>query len=120
MMKKVLKTSFILLLIAAVLPISFIQAVEQEDNPNIRSPYQEGREPVTTYFTSSTNLSTLDPARAEDELSVTWIENLFLGLTNNNPLNNFEIMPELATSWTTNDAQHWTFTIRTDVPWVRY
>jgi oligopeptide transport system substrate-binding protein len=81
-------------------------------------PHQEP--PVTSYFTSSTNVSSLDPARAEDALSINWIENLFLGLTTNNPLNNFDIQPELASSWTTPDGMEWTFNIRTDVPWVRF
>jgi ABC-type oligopeptide transport system substrate-binding subunit len=77
-------------------------------------------DPVVSYFTSSTNVSSLDPARAEDSLSIGWIENLFLGLTNNDPLNSFNIQPELASSWTTTDGQTWEFKIRTDVPWVRY
>jgi oligopeptide transport system substrate-binding protein len=98
----------VLLLLTAMLITPL--AVAQEDTP-----------PVTSYFTNSTNVSTLDPARGEDALSINWIENLFLGLTNNNPLNNFEIQPELATSWKIEDeGRRWIFTIRTDVPWVRH
>jgi len=88
--------------------------------PTTTTPPQQGGNPVTSYFTSNTNVSTLDPARAEDALSINWIENLFLGLTNNNPLNSFDIQPEIATSWTTTDGITWEFQLRTDVPWVRY
>lgn len=103
------KVTFILIVILMLssLPGQFINAQGNDD-------------PVISYFTSSTNVSSLDPARAEDSLSINWIENLFLGLTNNNPLNNTDIQPELATSWTTPDGQNWTFNLRTDVPWVRY
>jgi oligopeptide transport system substrate-binding protein len=116
---KSFKTLLILLLvIGTIVPTASLLAVD-DAIPAKSTPYQSDN-PVTSYFTSSTNVSTLDPARAEDNLSVNWIENLFLGLTNNNPLNNFEIQPELATSWTTTDGQTWEFKIRTDVPWVRY
>jgi oligopeptide transport system substrate-binding protein len=106
-MKRLLRPILILVIVAALIPTGLLSA--QTD------------EPVTSYFTSSTNVSTLDPGRAEDNLSINWIENLFLGLTNNNPLNNFDIQPEIATSWEiTEGGLVWTFTLRDDVPWVRY
>lgn len=95
--------------IMTIAPMSLGLAQDSSDNP------------VTSYFTSSTNVSTLDPARGEDSLSINWIENLFLGLTNNNPNDNTNIQPELATSWTVEEGgQRWVFNLRTDVPWVRY
>ncbi|MBZ0306587.1 MAG: hypothetical protein K8I82_11015, partial [Anaerolineae bacterium] len=102
---------FKLLMLLTLVPTSLVFASQPgQENP-----------PVTSYFTSETNVSTLDPAKAEDNLSVNWIENLFLGLTNNNPLNNIDIQPELASSYEITDGgKTWTFKIRTDVPWVRY
>ncbi|MFP4322652.1 MAG: peptide ABC transporter substrate-binding protein [Anaerolineales bacterium] len=110
---------FALIAVTALSPLGMVWADQSAPAPEAIIA-QDGGEPVTSYFTSTTNVSTLDPARGEDSLSINWIENLFLGLTNNNPLNNFEIQPELATSWTTEDGQRWVFNIRTDVPWVRY
>lgn len=108
MVSKLFRLVIFVTMLAALIPSGFIFA-QQEDNP------------VTSYFTSQTNVSTLDPAKGEDSLSINWIENLFLGLTNNNPLNNFDIQPELASSWEiTEGGKTWTFKIRTDVPWVRY
>lgn len=79
-------------------------------------------EPITYYWSQGDALvSTLDPQVATDEVSINFIENLFLGLTNNNPLNTSELMPELATEWSYDDETFtWTFTIRDDVPWVRW
>jgi len=108
-----------LIVITAIAPLGTVLASPTHPTPEA-FPAQGGDEPVTSYFTSATNVSTLDPARGEDSLSINWIENLFLGLTNNDPLNNFNIQPELATAWTTTDGQTWEFDIRTDVPWVRY
>lgn len=113
------RAALLILILALITPTSLIWA--NSNTPNQTGDPQQGDDdPITTYFTSSTNVSSLDPARGEDSLSINWIENLFLGLTNNNPLNNFDIQPELATSWTTADGKVWEFKIRTDVPWVRY
>src|SRR5574341_959409 len=98
MFQRLIKVLLLITVITALLPGGFILAA-RDDDPNSAYPYQQGNIPITTYFTSSTNVSTLDPARGEDVLSINWIENLFLGLTNNNPLNSYEILPELATSW---------------------
>lgn len=108
----------LMLITSALTPLTL--AVEQGETQHTL-PAQGGDNPVTSYFTSSTNVSTLDPARGEDSFSINWIENLFLGLTNNNPLNSFEIQPELATSWKIEDeGRRWVYSIRTDVPWVRH
>lgn len=109
MVSRVFRT--VIIVLVALIPTGLVFA----------SQSAQEKEPVTSYFTSETNVSTLDPAKAEDNLSVNWIENLFLGLTNNNPLNNFDIQPELASSFEITDGgKTWTFKIRTDVPWVRY
>ncbi|NLX10904.1 MAG: peptide ABC transporter substrate-binding protein [Chloroflexi bacterium] len=77
--------------------------------------------PNTYYLTENTLLGTLDPQRASDPISIDAVENLFLGLTDTDPLTPGSFMPELATDWEVNeDGTQWTFTIRTDVPWVRW
>ena len=48
------------------------------------------------------------------------MNNLFLGLTAQNPMTS-DIEPELATGWEVSaDGLVWTFTLRNDVPWVRW
>ena len=79
-------------------------------------------EPITFYWGpwGDSEVSTLDPQVAEDQVSIDFIENLFLGLTNVNA-ETTEIEGELATDWSYDDATYtWTFTIRDDVPWVRW
>jgi oligopeptide transport system substrate-binding protein len=75
---------------------------------------------VTFYSASTTELPTLDPQLGEDTVSIGYIENLFVHLTNYD-LDTAEIVPEAATSWTiSEDGMTYTFTIRTDIPWVKY
>jgi len=84
--------------------------------------FAQGDELITHYTAEhgGAQISTLDPQLAEDSVSIDFLENLFLGLTNNNPLTT-EIEPELATDWAFDlDSLTWTFTIRDDVPWVRW
>jgi len=78
-------------------------------------------EPVTLYTTDSAEISTIDPQRATDVISINVIENLFLGLTNNDPLVPGNVLPEVATDWTvSDDGLVWTFNLRNDIPWVRW
>ena len=76
-----------------------------------------------TYYTAEhgdSEVSTLDPQRVIDSVSIDYVENLFLSLTDYHPLT-VEIRPELATAWEFDlDTLTWTFTIRDDVPWVRW
>lgn len=84
--------------------------------------FAQGDELITHYTAEhgGSQVSTLDPQLATDSVSIDFLENLFLGLTDNNPLTT-EIEPELATDWTFDlDSLTWTFTIRDDVPWVRW
>lgn len=77
-------------------------------------------EPVTYYRWNSTDIPTLDPQVGEDSVSISWIENLFVNLTNYD-LETNEIVPEAATDWTvSDDGLVYTFNIRTDIPWVNY
>lgn len=76
--------------------------------------------PVQVDASSTSEISTLDPALAEDNVSINPVENLFLGLTDVDPITN-AINPELATTWEFNeDGTVWTFTLRDDVMWMRY
>ena len=75
-------------------------------------------EPVTYYNYSTADIPTLDPAVGEDEVSINYIENLFVQLTNVDP-STAEILPEAATSWDiSQDGMTYTFTLRNDIPWV--
>jgi oligopeptide transport system substrate-binding protein len=77
-------------------------------------------EPVTNYGYSTTDIPTLDPQIGEDVVSINYIENLFVHLTNVDLATN-EVVPEAATAWTvSDDGLTYTFTIRTDIPWVKY
>lgn len=76
--------------------------------------------PVQLDTASTSEIATLDPALAEDNISISPIENLFLGLTDVDPITN-AVNPELATSWEVNEeGTVWTFTLRNDVMWMRY
>ncbi len=77
-------------------------------------------EPVTLRTIDTTDIPGLDPQIAEDAVSINYIENLFVQLTNYD-LETTEIVPEAATSWeASDDGLTYTFTIRNDIPWVRY
>jgi len=94
--------------LAMLAPATLIAAAQQQ-------------EPITAAITDSAQISTLDPQRAEDSVSVQAIENLFLGLTNYDPVHPGNITPELAADWTvSDDGTVWTFHLRDDVPWVRW
>ncbi len=78
-------------------------------------------EPITYYITEQNQIATLDPQIASDLYSNTVIEQLFLGITDSDPVTPGNINPELATSWiVSEDGLQWTFTIRNDVPWVHW
>lgn len=112
------------LLAAAVVAATVVpgttHAAASDGSLTLVSAMRQGGEPVTRYAASNSTISYLDPALAEDSVSITPIENLFLGLTDVDPVS-VQIRPELATEWTPNEAGDvWTFKLRSDVPWVRY
>ena len=75
---------------------------------------------VTNTGYSTTEIPTLDPQLGEDVVSINYIENLFVHLTNYD-LITADIVPEAATSWEiSDDGLTYTFTIRTDIPWVKH
>jgi len=74
--------------------------------------------PVTFNGYDTSDIPSLDPQIAEDVTSINYIENLFVHLTNYD-LETAEVVPEAATSWDiSEDGLTYTFTIRTDIPWV--
>ncbi len=76
--------------------------------------------PVTFYGYSTTDIPTLDPQLGEDVVSINYIENLFVNLTNYD-LDTAEVVPEAATSWeVSDDGMTYTFHLRTDIPWVKH
>ena len=82
------------------------------------TPEPAAAEPITFDGYSTTDIPTADPQIAEDVVSITYIENLFVHLTNYD-LETADIVPEAATSWdASDDGLTYTFTIRTDIPWV--
>jgi oligopeptide transport system substrate-binding protein len=105
----------------ALAPMNGVRAavVGADANIVLASPMQQA-EPVTTYNASTQELATLDPQVAQENLSINWIENLFLGLTDIDPATT-QIRPEMATDWTQSESGDvWTFNLRDDVYWVRY
>ncbi len=82
--------------------------------------HAQSAEPITFRSASSAIIRTLDPQLVDDDLSVNVVNNLFIGLTTVDPVTQ-KIVPALATKWDKNeDGSVWTFTLRTDVPWVKW
>jgi len=77
-------------------------------------------DPITFDGYSDTDIPTLDPQLGEDVISINYIENLFVQLVNVD-LETTNIVPEAATSWEiSDDGLTYTFTVRNDIPWVKY
>ncbi|MGD8634648.1 MAG: ABC transporter substrate-binding protein, partial [Anaerolineales bacterium] len=119
----ILIMAFILSSCAGSAPATVVVTVEGEGQVETvvvtATPVAEN-EPVTNYGYSTTDIPTLDPQLGEDVVSINWIENLFVQLTNVD-LETNEVVPEAAASWTiSEDGLTYTFTIRTDIPWVNY
>ncbi|MDH3943028.1 MAG: peptide ABC transporter substrate-binding protein [Anaerolineae bacterium] len=92
---------------------------EPDAEPEPDEPEMEAG-PVTFRGTTTTDIPTLDPQLATDTVSIAYIENLFVHLTNYD-LETAEVVPEAATDWVvSDDGLTYTFTIRTDIPWVNY
>lgn len=118
MFKKSLPLIVVLTMIVALIPSGFAFA-NDADITLVSTMRQE--EPITRYAVDSSQLSTFDPQRGTDTISIGSMENLFLGLTDADPYTPGQINPEIATDWSTNeDGTVWTFTLRPDVPWVHW
>jgi oligopeptide transport system substrate-binding protein len=124
MLKTTLKRVVPLAAIAAAMALAPVSAVNAATAGQVEfaltSPMRQDTEPVTIYGVNAEVVPSWDPQVASDSVSIPVIENLFLGLTDVDPQTT-KIRPELATSWEVNEAGDvWTFTVRNDVPWVRY
>jgi oligopeptide transport system substrate-binding protein len=79
--------------------------------------------PVTLHVNWNSEPTTADPSLATDTTSVAIVGNIFISLTRFHPVSG-EVIPYLATSWESGtDAdgkQTWTFSLRSDVPWVHF
>lgn len=81
---------------------------------------REGEDLVIFDAYDRTDIPTLDPQVGEDEVSINYIENLFVQLTNYD-LVTADIVPEAATSWEiSEDGLEYVFHLRTDIPWVKH
>ncbi len=58
---------------------------------------------------------TLDPLQQTQPQQAPWLQDLFEGLTTEDPQGN--IVPGVATSWSSNDNRHWIFTLRKNARW---
>jgi oligopeptide transport system substrate-binding protein len=80
-------------------------------------------EPITLHWNYGTEPPSLDPSLATDTTSVDITQNIFVGLTNVDPVT-AELIPALATDWAIGEDadgnQTWTFNLRGDIPWVKY
>ena len=90
-----------------------------QENPT-PEPLSIIERPVTLRLAAFTDIPTLDPQVASDIVSINYIENLFVKLTNTDLASN-EIVPEAATSWEISaDGMTYTFYLRTDIPRVNH
>jgi oligopeptide transport system substrate-binding protein len=81
---------------------------------------EAGDEPVTLRWNWGAEPPSLDPAKAEDSVSIDAAFNINMGLTRPDPVTG-EVLPDLATGWDiSEDGTVYTFTMRDDVPWVNY
>ncbi len=109
--------AILLTLVVSLLPAGF--AAAEDSTVTVLAQYRQDV-PVTVDGASQSEISSLDPQIAQDNVSITPVENLFLGLTDYDPITS-SINPELATSWeVSTDGLIWTFNIRSDVNWMRY
>ncbi len=106
--------------LALAVPLGAVQASVGDNTVVLSSPMLQSSEPVTTYGATDSLIPTIDPQKAEDVVSVGPVQNLFVGLTDIDPKTT-KIRPAAATKWDKNDAGDvWTFTLRNDIPWVRW
>jgi len=75
---------------------------------------------LVTFYTHDGDLPNGDPQLAGSTISVRWVDNIFLGLTDLSPETG-SARAELATEWSAStDGLTWTFKLRKDVPWVSW
>ena len=112
-MKKKINIIFVLLFVASMV----LAACAQQAEPEAEGP------PVTIHFNWGAEPPTADPSLASDNVSIGVIRNIFVGLTQFDPVSG-EVLPYLATEWESGEDadgnQTWTFKLRDDIAWVNY
>ena len=100
-------------------PIEVTRIVTEQVEVTPVAAEEEMADDLITYDSySTTDIPTLDPQIGEDAVSINYIENLFVQLTNYE-LETAAIVPEAATDWEiSEDGLTYTFNLRTDIPWV--
>jgi len=100
-----------------------IQTQIVEKIVEVPAEVEAGAEPVTLNWNWSTEPPSADPSLATDTTSVDLIRNIFVGLTQFEPVTG-EVLPYLATEWEVGEDaegnQTWTFMLRDDIAWVNY
>jgi oligopeptide transport system substrate-binding protein len=99
------------------------QIVEVMVTPEPEEEAAAEEQPVTLRWNWATEPPTADPSLATDTTSVDLIRNIFVGLTQFDPVTG-EVLPYLATEWADGEDadgnQTWTFKLRDDIAWVNY
>ncbi len=105
------------IMLALLLSIGFSSVVHAQDSVTLNRDDPS----MVTYYTHDGDLSVeRDPQLAGSTISVRWVDNIFLGLTDLSP-ETAEVRPEFATEWSSSaDGLTWTFKLRDDVPWVSW
>ncbi len=111
------RTIISVLLLTLLLSIGFSSVVHAQDAVTLDRDDPK----LVTYYTHDGDLSVeRDPQLAGSTISVRWVDNIFLGLTDLSP-ETAEVRPEFATDWSASaDGLTWTFKLRDDVPWVSW
>ncbi len=111
---RVFTLSAIVLLLSSALPVAAHAPTEEA----FRLPSASiTSEPLTLNINLVTEPATLDPALATDTASTTVIEQLFIGLVDQDDATG-DIRSELATGWGVSpDGKTYTFTLRSDAVW---
>jgi oligopeptide transport system substrate-binding protein len=98
--------------------VEVTRVVTEEVVVEVPPEEEMAEEPVTFNGYDTSDIPELDPQITTDATSVSYIENLFVALTNYDLVTS-EIVPEAATSWdVSEDGLVYTFHLRTDIPWV--
>ncbi len=95
------------------------QLVRQTPIPTPDVVSGNSEEPVVLDLSILGDVPNFDPQTTTEDAGIDFVENLFVGLTNYNHVDNI-VEPELAQSWDVSaDGRTWIFHLRDDVFWVR-
>jgi oligopeptide transport system substrate-binding protein len=115
--KKTMKIGLLAVIIAVVI-VGYMPVI----NAQGQSTKLDRNDPkLVTFYTHDDDLALTnsDPQLAGSTISVRWVDNTFLGLTDLSP-ETAQVRPEAATEWSSKDSVTWTFKLRKDIPWVSW